>query len=355
MAIVRRLLQLPQLLVENPFHRPPKLPERMIWTSSSIKLFRTCKRKWFWKYIMGLRIRTPDRHLVIGRYFHETLGQWYRGKRSNILPIAMRYWREMQPLLEISDYFDQDDYDKLRVLVDSFPGMMAGYEVKYNDDRRNWLIYRESIEHEFRIKFQDFDYAGKVDLVARDPRAGKSGPTFLVEHKTAGQINESYIDRLPLDLQIRGYTYATVHELGIPASHVTYDVVRKSKLRRKANETRELFIKRVTQDYVNRQDFNYYREDIEFKPEHLDSFEYEVHQVHREYKHVTSNLEMLFDKHDPPVAYIDPRAWHPNDHACNDYFRLCEYFPLCTSGLSRATGVPFRQADILNEELSIED
>ena len=320
------------LIVLNPFE-PPQLPERMVWTSSSIKLFRRCKRKWFWKYVLRLRPRHYDKHLMIGSAFHNLLGHWYRGKRVSMASIVTAFQRKLEDeFIAQRAYYDQDDLDDLRMMIDSFTGMMLGYSTIYETDRAQWNIQRPSIEAQFKINFGDFDYAGKIDLIANK---------HLVEHKTASKISESYIDRLPLDTQIRGYILGA-RSLGFKFDSVLYDVVRKCKLRRKSNESLDDFSDRVAHDYVGRPDFYFYRENLRFDSSDLDALEYELRQTHAEY------VALI------PASALNPRGWMPNDSACFDFFRTCEFHKLCTTGLDKGTALTYEQGDTLNQELEHE-
>lgn len=339
-----KTVALTQLIRQNPFE-PVTLPERMTWTSSSLKLFRSCKRKWFWKYIMRLRPRHREKGFIIGSAFHDTLGEWYRGKRAAIEPIAKRYAQAiLEEIEEAGDWFDQNDLDDLTATANSFVGMMCGYEAQYSEDKLQWNIRRESIEHKFLVNMGDFDFRGKMDLIASHRNNGELG-IFLTEHKTTIKIDEKYINRLPLDTQVRGYVYGSRHgQLKIKVDHVLYDVVRKTRLRRKANETLEQFDERVAQDYVDRPSFHFYREPLVFKEHHLAAFEHELFQTHKEYTDIIKQ----------PGA-LDPRSWTPHDGSCYDFFRECEFIQQCGNGLTKGNAKHLRQSDVYHEELDNED
>ncbi len=349
-------LMLPQLMLQNPFG-PFAVPKRMIWTSSSIKMFRKCRRKWFWRYIMRLGPKYRDKNLMIGGAFHNCLGEWYKGKRADMKKIAARYTKQLKDEAErTAAYFDEEELEKLHSAIETFHGMMIGYSQCYEGDRAAWSIDRASIEAEFLLDMGEFDYAGKIDLAAGRP--GSKG-RFLVEHKTASSIRDSYADRLPLDTQIRGYTVGAVKGLKIEGvDRVLYDVVQKCKLRRKSNETADDFNARVATAYMSEPDKYFYREELTFSKDDLNAFEHEVRQTHQEFKFIVGEgmkepaalKALLGMTHADPK---DPRTWTPNDGACDDYFRTCEYFGLCTQGLDRGTGTGYEQRDSLHEELSI--
>lgn len=312
-----------------------------------------------------LRLRTKyyDKNLMIGSAFHNALGEWYKGKRADMAQIVPRYTADLDnKAKEMSGYYDQEDFDKLQTAIETFAGMMMGYAEVYEEDRANWKIIRPSIEAKFSIDMGEFDYAGKIDLVTEEKKGD-----MLVEHKTASSIGDSYIDRLPLDTQIRGYIFAARHPKGLnlPVSKVLYDVIKKCKLRRKSSEDQDSFNRRIADDYMGRPDFYFYREPLLFNKQDLAAFEYEIRQTHEEYKDLikryTINPEIVFGSETPKQAedqwraYFDPRGWTPNDGCCNDYFRQCEYLRLCTTGLDKGTGSVYIQNEHMHEELADED
>jgi hypothetical protein len=133
-------LSLPQLLSPRvPFR--PQVPSRFIWTSSSLKLFRNCKRKFFWKYIMRLHPRTKSKDLVIGSAFHNCVAHWYRQKRSSMRAIISSYVKQLKVYLqENGDSYGESDLDALSLAIDNFSGMMFAYEDQYDSDRQKWSI-----------------------------------------------------------------------------------------------------------------------------------------------------------------------------------------------------------------------
>lgn len=347
-------LKLPLLVRPGHTFPEPKIPERMIWTSSSVRLFRACKRKWFWKYIMGIRPKFRDKNLIIGSMAHECWGQWYRGQRSRIAPIAEAIAARTRKEVEVNaPLYDQEDYDKLTIALDTFVGMMMGYELIYEQDRATWKIDRPSIEAVFKLDMGDFDYAGRIDLTAT---GRKSYGHFLAEHKTASKIEESYLARLPLDTQIRGYTLGataptSIGGLGLDLDHVLYDVVRKCKLRRKSNEKVSEFSQRIAEEYASDPGKCFYREPLRFNKSDLDTLVYELHQNHQEYLNLLKDHDVL----KATIGFNDPRAWQPNDKHCDAYFRTCEYHQLCTVGLDRGTSTNYQYEPDLNEELADND
>lgn len=322
--------------------KPPSLPSPMAWSSSSLKLFRKCKRKFYWRYIARLRPRYKAGALLVGIAFHEALGSWYKSPSAPMLRIAERICSAAEAeALVAADYYGEDEWDKLSTTLRTLRGMLAGYTQVYGDERRAWRYDRRHVEVPFNIEVDPgrVNFVGKIDLVANVPLRSmpKKRRIMVVEHKTASRIGESYADRLPLDTQCRGYIYGCAKGLNLWPSEVLYDVVRKCQLRKKKDESTEDFNERIALDYASRPSHYFYREDLMFDRGDIRAFEFELIQAQAE-------LEAIYGA---PGA-LDPRAWMPNDATCNEYFTNCPYLQLCQIGLDRGTAMHFTQSDRSN-------
>lgn len=325
-------------LIQTEYFGEVVIPERMAWTSSSLKLFRRCKRKFFWKYIFGLRPKTPAWALTLGSAFHESLGHWYGSRRSDMEPIATKYLKKyLDPIISSPDIVSQEDYDKIIATYHTFVGMLIGYARVYHQDRQLWHIDRSNVELQFHVDMGEFDFRGKIDLVAHCDEFG----WFIVEHKTASKLGSGYIERLPLDTQNRGYLFGAMH-LGFHPNTIMYDVVRKCQLRRKKGETADQFNERISLDYEARPSNYFFREPLKFSSQDIDAFEFEVHQTHAEYKAIVRG-----DFGDPR----DPRSWLPTDTTCDEFFKKCEMLEACTNGLGDEAQFRFSKSDVMHAEL----
>lgn len=333
--------QLRQLIFPRMLDKPVVIPKRMLWTSSSVKTFRSCPRKFFWKYLARLEPRRKSGSLIIGTAVHEALAEWYANptKPMNVLckNAVDKAWEEASVH---HDFYSPDDWSKLQSDLSILRGLLLGYAGFYEEDRSNWTIRRDLIEVEFRVDMGDFDYGGKCDLLAKNRQKKRS---ILVEHKTARKIDSNYVGRLPLDTQIRGYIFGAQYGFEFTPRYVLYDVVRKAQLRKKKDESDYAFAKRVSEDYVNRPDFYFYRDEIKINQEDIDAFELEIRQVHSQYMAIVNG----------PIDPTDPRAWGPNDQACNEYFTTCPFLEL-DLGMGNEAMVSFSQRDNIHSELEAE-
>jgi len=321
--------------------KPPQLVTPWVWTSSSLKLFRTCKRKFFWKYILRIRDKSTSPDLLIGTAFHTGLEKWYTGRRVSMKRIADKQAKWL--LNQISKYiefYNQKDVEKAETVCKTLAGMLMGYADVYGEDKALWIIDKKNVEVKFKVDLGDFEFWGKIDMHAVNRKKRYDG---IFEHKTAVKIEDGYADRIPMDTQFRGYLFGAVHGLKLKPNRLILDAVKKCKLRQGKNETVKQFNERVRNAYMCEPEKYFYREALLFSKQDLDTFEYEMRVTHAEF------MGLIKDR-DP----YDPRSWPPTDTACWDFFRTCEYFALCTVGLDLGTGMRFEQSKSLHTELQEE-
>lgn len=275
--------------------------------------------------------------LLIGSVFHEALGEWWRSRRASMKRIAASHAAAAMNEVETNqEFYDQDEYDKLRAVAATLEGMLVGYARTYKEEHNERRIPKEHVEAVFTVEIAPgIQLDGKVDLIL------PATPTtmLVVEHKTASSIRASYIERLPLDSQVQAYILGAKFGLGHKVTRVLYDVVRKCRLRRKANETADEFNERIALDYQARPAFYFFREKLKCQPIDSDNFKRNVVRTHREFCCLLQN----------PVEY--PEEWVPTDTMCDEFFRSCPYLPLCLVGLDKGTARMYRQSDVMHEEL----
>lgn len=321
-------------LLQDHSFAPPSLPEKWSWTQSAMKTFRNCKRMFFWKYIMRLQPQTLSDNLVIGSAFHRAVGKWYTSK----LPMSFLAEREVRRMMAefhaAAEYFDEDDREDAEISTTTFIGMLMGYADVYASDKKEWKVLEA--EHRFKIDMGEFFFEGMMDLVYKHRASGR---IRLAEHKTAGNITPGYINRLALDTQSRSYMFAA-HQLGFHPEVIEYDVTRKCKLRRKKTESHEEFNERIALDYKARVDFYFYREPLFYEPHDLHAFEFELHQVNREFQYLV--------KHEDP---LNPRTWGIDDQECNHWGKACHFLPMCTRGLNASNQLKLKQTEVIHGEL----
>ena len=311
----------------------PKILDEMHWTHSSQKAFRNCQRKFFWKYIMRLRPKYRDSNLMIGSYFAQWKEAWYTSKKS-AESIAEPFRKEMLKEIDTGkEFFDEKEYGKAEAAVACFTGMCMGYAEYYKKDRKKFADIL--VEESFEIKYDGFVYEGQIDMIYSE-----KGRLKYMEDKTAKMINTTYIARLELDNQIRGYYVGTKAIMGKAPKVCTYNVVKKSSKRRKSGESQKEFNQRIADDYFLQPEFYFMRIPIRIGRPEVEEFELNIQLTNRDY-------HTIIDGPDPD----NPWMWHANDAACTDFFKLCPFHKLCTGALDVSTEMYYNQGEELHVEL----
>jgi len=280
--------------------------------------------------VLRLSSKCEATPLVISGLVHLGLAKWYKSK-GKMRPIAIQVTNEAMEKVEgYAAYYDQDDYDDLIATSTTVVGMLIGYSVMYKKDKGHLVIdKRTDVETWFQVNMGGFDWKGKIDLLP----CTANGKQLLMEHKAVRNFNESFIEVLPLDTQITGYLFGAAEGLGRPPAQVVYNLIRKCQLRRKSNESSEDYCDRIAKDYKKRPDFYFYREKLRYNKSDLAAFEFDLRKTNQEYN------RLLEDSFDP----LDPREWPCSGHICKEFFRKCEFFPLCIQGLDQGTARLYTQ------------
>jgi len=243
--------------------------------------------------------------------------------------IANRVVSEAKVRIEgVAQFYDQDEYDELQVLLSTVVGMLVAYAHIHEEDRTKWAFTKDDIEVWFQVRFPTFDFKGRIDLMPT-----QKDKQLLVDHKALARIAGSYLDKLPLDSQLKGNTLGATKGLQRCPKKVVYDIIRKCKLRRKSQESTEEFCERIKEDYLDRVEFYFHRETLRYSKGDIEAFEYDLHNKHNQY------VRLVEAAQDP----LDPRDWPLSDHMCDEFFRTCPFQPLCIQGLDRGTGKLYTQ------------
>ena len=209
---------------------------------SKMKLFKACRRAYYFKYIEDLEPIEKSEALKVGSSYHELLEQLYATGE-----VEEGYSKEHAMATAYKKYI----YPKFKVqTVEEWKGKEIG---------RHELI-------------------GRVDGIAQDGN--------LVEHKsTSMEITEAYEYNLQWDEQILAYMYLT------DARKVYYTVCRKPTIRQKKNETEEEFFNRMVE---------WYDEDTDSKIRLLEitRTDEEVKAFARNFENICEDMEDAEDRND---------------------------------------------------------
>ena len=282
---------------------------------------------------MRLRPKYQNYNLLIGSAFHLALEIWYSNQKLSMRKIVKKIYKQLhKDIMSTQNFYDTSEFDKAQQILHIFTGMCLGYAEHYRKDRRRFK--KIECEKNFRLEFDDFDYEGQVDMLYTTNRKRS------FETKTASFVTDVYIKRLEMDNQIRGYFLGLKDGHGYRASACTYNIVRKAQLRRGKSETQEKFNERIELDYIEKPEHYFYRKKIVTTRDQVQQFVDNLTIANNEYQYILNN-------YDPTI----PESWGTNDSHCDSYFKLCEYFELCTNGLDYLSQGLYEQRKTLHAEL----
>lgn len=337
---------------------------------SAMQTLKTCWRKYYLQYRLGLRPAHAGDPLRIGSMFHAGLEMVKAG-----FPIeeAEQTIRNTYAGTTCPPWLSAEDF---AVEMETAVALVKGWHRRWGADM---ILEYVAVEKDFHLpilnpatgaKTPTFEMAGKIDGIAKLP----DGRLAIVEHKTAGESldpESDYWKRLMLDNQISLYIIAA-RRLGYDVSCIVYDVTRKPAIRPKAitkadralatsqghyfgvkltdtcpeRETPAMFGARLLDDMAKRPEFYFARQEITRLADDLKEFEQELWSTQRTIR----------------AAELDERewgaaAWPRNTGACTSMYR-CPFLDVCRGLKGDPTEeIPsgFRRAERLNEELEFKE
>lgn len=278
--------------------------DRQLVTYTEMQDFLHCRRKAELRYELCLvPKKSRDGALFLGNLVHEALRIWHRHRS---LDLALDYINRQLPA-------HNQHEDQLRDWQMA-TAMLTGYAKRYKIEpfKIVWL------ERQFRTDITNpdnrsevskrFVFGGKVDGLVEI-----RGRFFLIEHKTAAIVGSAYLDRLWTDFQITAYCHAIERAYGNPISGVVYNVIQKTKIRPRVNESRDEFLERLIAVYDDPQMFT--RQDLIISKDQYVAVERLIWELAQERERCQKR-----------------GFYYQNPGACFMYNRPCRYYPICSSG-----------------------
>ena len=268
-------------------------------TYSSIKTFKNCPRNYYWRNVRQIvPVGRDDGKLFFGQVIHKSLELIYQGQA---------YGGKVDAL--INKAFPGRDGFRNRVMAFD---MLNGHTSLYHDEPFKVM----AIEGSFTVPIRNpktgrvsrsFELSGKTDLVCLDDCG-----IFITDHKTAAEITGDIIEKLPLDSQLNLYASAISDLLGVNVNRAMYNIIRKTRIKQKKNESDADFSIRMWTVYSNPE--NYHREMVILSDDDR-----------------KATMQDLWETTQHLLEAYRTDTWTRNTDRCFDYFRPCPYFALCRS------------------------
>jgi len=322
----------------------------MVSTYSMWSLFRNCRKAVDWRYLQQLVPLQRDRNLHFGSLIHECLQSWH----------AQRDLAEVLDLIDrrcINRTQDEDQRRDWHLAT----AMMKGYAAKYPAEEFEVIALEKAFEGPIvnpatGAASRSFKLAGKADGIIRI-----GGEYFILEHKTASQVDADYLEKLWTDFQITIYAHYIEQAMGIPITGILYNVLVKAKLQQSKGETEEEFQARRAELLAKSKTGKTTAKrklpesDEEFQQRLAEKYA-DPEMFHREMLYLSRDRFDILRSElwELTQAFLDARrrgVFYQNTAFCFNYQRPCPYFALCRSNGNPNVIENFYQRVPPNEEL----
>jgi hypothetical protein len=326
--------------------------ERLLTTYSFWNAFRNCRKACEWRYLRELVPISRDQALSFGTLIHTCLEMWHGGSG---LDAVLDFIDRSLPN-RAQDESQKSDWHLATA-------MMNGYAARYPTEDFEIVALEKTFEGKIinpatGACSRSLNIAGKVDGIVR-MRATRE--CYILEHKTASQVDADYLERLWTDLQITLYAHYIEQTLGIKVAGVIYNVLVKAKLQQGKGETEaefearraELLAKSKTGKSSATRKLPESDEDFQAR---LAAKYGEPDMLHREALYISRDQfdAMRSDLWELTQQFLDCRrrdAFYRNTSYCFANHRTCAYFPLCRSNGSENVIANFYETKPPHEEL----
>jgi hypothetical protein len=232
---------------------------RIITTQSAWRLFKCCRRAFFYRYVRRLRPDIPTTGaLAFGTAIHAALEAYFRGYRRGESYNAGKPSPTESALSALDkSYSDRADLAQAQELMVARAGLSAFLErIRETPPPVTACAVEVPWAHEIINPLSGhpskrFILAGKMDGIGlRDDGDinQETGEVYtspcLIEHKTASAVDADYLDAIWMDNQVVIYLDAMLLCFGWESNVVSYNVLAKPRLKRKEAETPEAFAMR---------------------------------------------------------------------------------------------------------------
>ena len=323
---------------------------RFLTTYSFWNSFRNCRKACEWRYLRELVPTQRDQVLSFGTLVHTGLEMWHGGIGQD--PVLDFIDRALPNRSQ--DESRKSDWHLARA-------MMTGYAARYPVEDFEVVALEKTFEGRIinpatGACSRSLAIAGKVDGIVRLGREH-----YLLEHKTASQVDSDYLEKLWCDFQVTLYSHYIEQTLGIKIAGVIYNVLVKAKLQQSKGETEaefearraELLAKSKTGKTTAARKLP---ETDEAFQERLAAKYIEPDMLHREMLYISRDQfdAMKADLWEFTQQFLDSRrrgVFHRNTSYCFANHRSCAYFPLCRSNGSENVIANFYETKPPHEEL----
>jgi hypothetical protein len=273
-----------------------------------------------------------DHNLAFGTVIHQCLELWHgTGNLQAALDLIDRNY----------PFQDRNQDEAQKRAWHMATAMMKGYAARYPTEEFEISYLEKTFDGKIinpatGASSRSFKLAGKVDGIVR---IGLE--FFLLEHKTASQIDAGYLERLWTDFQVQLYCLYAEQTLGFRIAGVIYNILVKARLQQGRGETEAEFEERraalIAKSKTGKTSAKRKlpESDNSFQ-ERLAAKYAEPGMFHRERIYISRDQfdTLRAELWELTQAFLDARrrgVFYQNTAFCFHYNRPCPYFPLCRS------------------------
>ncbi len=303
-------------------------------TMSMLTTYRTCPTEARMSF-SGYYFPGTSAALIYGSVFHEAMDICLNCIKAGIIKSPEDFDKDFMTnlLLQLHGNFEEEynaaelkfkeefimSFGIMRYLIPEY--FKFWKEDFFGDNKKEYV----NIEEVFNVPFAGTKLRGKKDGVFLDTKKHH----WLLEHKTKSQIKEDALSMtVARDFQNNLYMLAHYLETGIKMKGVLYNIVRKSSLRKKVNETGEEYVRWVGADIKERPDFYFVRFLVGIDWKIISSFSRKLA------KEVSQFLKWW---------ETDEKFDSEYTHSCSAVYGTCPYIQYCDSGHQNFSGLEQRE------------
>lgn len=219
--------------------------------------FRSCQKKFYWRYIEHLEPYTKLPSLSLGAILHEGFDYFYKG--AGDLEVYQYMADRFSEEISKQELADQED-----LLIAKYTALGMWHNYPYKKEKFDAIASEERFEIPLT---KDVTLVGKVD-----GRVAQYGNWWVRELKTSGLSQRMFEGRCHTSAQGTGYVYGLTKQ-GYDIKGILYEYIKKPLLRKGVNETADEYGRRIMSDYKARPKM-YYNRHLSYRtPVDLRNFE----------------------------------------------------------------------------------
>jgi CRISPR/Cas system-associated exonuclease Cas4 (RecB family) len=205
-------------------------------SNSSISLYRTCQKKYYFHYVLGLTPRKANAGFILGGTIHTAFDKYYKGEdfKAIVNFIDATYKTAMTTL-------PPEEQEQCYLDSKTALGMFLNFPFK------QLTFDKIESEREFKLPLmKDVLFVGRVDGKVTD-----KGHKWIREVKTTGEVKSAFENKSRVSSQATGYVWGISQVDNEHIVGVLYDGLRKPRLIKKVTEDMYEFGQRIYLDYCD--------------------------------------------------------------------------------------------------------